>query len=167
MDHIDVEINSLPCSNKQFEDYLHNDYVYDPHCTLDRGILRGTSVIVFVQDFFTNGRGLIFYVLGRYNQTKIWHGMSGMQPYDGPLNAAVITTNGWESMVDAMGKDGQNLEVEVSHGVLEGAKWKYLFETARVAWSKLIIDPRRVRLIRARDEKEMEIIRKRRTAACD
>jgi len=115
---------------------------------------------VVIEDFFTNGRDFVYYIIGRYNLEAFTKGTFGMQTYNGPLNAAIITTDTFNVIAPDMWNDPEEYKVRTYHSQMEKVKWKYLYETARLAWSKMIIHPRKVTQIRARQDRTLWELKK-------
>jgi hypothetical protein len=133
--------NGIELIDQEFEDlpYTRNGFIGDPDWILEPARL---AMVVYIQGFFGNGRDFACYVIGRPNVTAFLGGMSGMQAYNGPILATPVFFNGYYI--------AQNHDMVLwSNSHMEQVKWKYLFETARVAWHKLLIDPRRVEALRA------------------
>jgi hypothetical protein len=137
---INDDFNQLPYVNDQFDSDAHSRY--------DDGALFS---IVFIEDFFTDGRDFAYYVVGRPNVTAFVHGVFGMQAYNGPLTATPMLSHGSEILNDFRLLDAFGGKIQRSHSRMEKVKWKYVFETARLAWSKLRVDPRKLAEIRKRN----------------
>ncbi|KAH8731381.1 hypothetical protein GQ44DRAFT_767255 [Phaeosphaeriaceae sp. PMI808] len=73
---IDDEINDIPYAIESFE-YPEES---------ERGLLTFVS-IVYIEDFFTDGRDFAYYITGRANTVAFCGGMFGMQVYSGPIAA--------------------------------------------------------------------------------
>jgi hypothetical protein len=137
---IDDDFDQLPYVNNQFENDTNSRY--------DDGAMFS---IVFIEDFFTDGRGFAYYVVGRPNITAFAQGIYGMQAYNGPLTATPMMSHGSEVLHAFQSLDRIGGKVQRSHSRMEEVKWKYIFETARLAWSKLRIDPQKLTRIRKRN----------------
>ena len=135
---IDDEFKDLPYRNEQFEN--------DPNSQLED---RSMISIIYIENFFIDGRDFAYYIIGRVNVTAFLGGMFGMQVYDGPLTATPMMSYNRDILSGENVDDPYGGKVLRSHSPTERIKWKYLFETARLAWSKLQIDPRKVARIRA------------------
>jgi hypothetical protein len=137
LDPIDEEFEALP--------YTNNGFISDPDWKLEPG---RCAMVVYIQGFFSNGRDFAYYVIGEPNVTAFLGGIFGMQAYNGPLLATPIMFNGYYI--------AQNHDrVLWSNSHMERVKWKYLFETARLAWHKLLIDPRKVKYLRAVNARDL------------
>jgi hypothetical protein len=152
----------------EFEIFRDEEYEFDPHCTKESGKWKFTAAMVVINDFFTNGRALAYYIIGRYNIEAFTLGTFGMPAYNGPLNAAVMVTHNFNPIAPDAWDDAEKHRVRIYHSPLEKVKWRYLFETGRVAWSKMLINPRKVERLRADQDKMIRRIQKSaRKAAVD
>jgi hypothetical protein len=142
---IDNDLEELPYVNKECKD--DSDWVLQDN---------EHASIVYIEDFFTDGRDFAYYIIGRQNVTAFQAGMFGMQAYNGPICATPIMSYD-RSILEANKntKYGGGL-VKRSHGQMERVKWKYLFETARLAWSKLLISPQKLHIIRSRNARILQ-----------
>jgi hypothetical protein len=145
----------------EFETFRDEEYEFDPHCTKDGGKWKYTAAMVVIDDFFTDGRAFAYYIIGRYNIEAFTFGTFGMPAYNGPLNAAVVVTHKHNPIAPDTWDDAERHRVRTYHSPLEKVKWRYLFETARVAWSKMLIDPKKVERLRADQDKMIKILQKR------
>ncbi|KAF2832118.1 hypothetical protein CC86DRAFT_400894 [Ophiobolus disseminans] len=151
---IDEEADDRPYRNEQWEIYLKEEYKNDPNTQLHEGHKeerRHNAFIVYIKNFFTDGRDFAYYIVGRLNWTSFFKGTFGMQAWGGPLNATPMLTYTWDFLSGGADDEDESYEVLQTHSPTENLRWKYLFETARIAWSKLIIDPRKVERLRKRD----------------
>jgi hypothetical protein len=127
--------------------YFNPQFDQDPTAVLDT---RNTFAIVWIEDFFTDGRDFMYYVIGKQHITNFLTGMFGSRPYNGPLAATPVLIN--EPHVLTIRGPGIDIEnyarVERRSAKMEEVKWLYLFNTAVVAWNKLRVHPRKVENIR-------------------
>jgi len=84
-----------------------------------------------------------------------------MQAYDGPLKATPIMNYNSEILSGCAENGAEKCKVIPTNSPTERLKWRYLFETGRIAWSKLLIDPHKVRMLRARNAAILELRRRR------
>jgi hypothetical protein len=105
------------------------------------------GVAVFIAGFFGRGRNFAYYVVGEANIAALQRGTTGTRAYDGPILAAPTKHHSPDIV--------QSSDL-VPRIYLSGydAKWMYLFETARLAWKKLLVDPRKVEKVRAMEVRE-------------
>jgi hypothetical protein len=139
LDPIDEEFDSLPYACNGFEG--DSDWLLEP---------RQFAMVVFIQNFFTDGRDFAYYVIGQPNVSAFCSGMFGMQAYNGPILATPILYN-----KNVLAESYDRVRWSDSH--MEKVKWKYLFETARMAWHELLIDPQKVEGIRAKNARILRL----------
>jgi hypothetical protein len=132
---IDNDLEDLPYVNSESLDDADWDLQDKEHVS-----------IVYIENFFTDGRDFAYYILGRPNLTAFQAGMFGMQAYNGPLCATPIMS--YDRGILEENRYGSAM-VKRSHGQMERVKWKYLYETARIAWSKLLISPQKLEKVRS------------------
>jgi hypothetical protein len=138
MSIIDDELSGLPYVNDQFK------HLQDLSARFEN---PSNVSIVYLEDFFVNGRDFAFYVIGTTYITKFLAGMFGLQPYSGPLVATPIIFTDIDTLdhnlrrVSSIQKGGEVLR---TGGTGERIKWRYLFVTARCAWNKLRVDSRKI-----------------------
>jgi hypothetical protein len=147
---IDADLEDLPYANEEYEN--------DPDWKLKDNEF---ATIVYIEDFFTDGRDFAFYIIGRPHVTAFKKGIYSMPAYNGPIEASPMMSYNSEILNEESVYDTYGGQVERSHGRMEEVKWKYLFETARVAWSKLLINPRKLEKIRRRNARLLEYRRKK------
>jgi hypothetical protein len=110
------------------------------------------TIIVYITDLFDDGRDFAYYIPSQEDVSIFNAGMNGMQAYGGPLVATPIFI-------------GDHVKLRKSHKLIgkqssmDVARWKYLYETARVAWSRLIIDPEKVAQIKSRNAHSLRLAR--------
>ena len=139
VDPLDEEFEQLP--------YKHSD---GPDLAMD-GECRAT-IIVCVTDFFEDGRDFAYYISRQEDIGAFIAGINGMQAYGGPLVATPIFIVDHDQLRKSHRLVGKQSSVDL-------ARWKYLYETARIAWSRLIIDPAKVAKIKSRNAQMLRIAR--------
>jgi hypothetical protein len=132
---LDDELEQLP--------YTNEDPADDPDSPSEDPCRNLT--IVYITDFFTDGRDFAYYVLGQEDVAAFHAGMHGMQAYGGPLTATPILLDEHHSL------QNNRRKVDTTGSPMGPAKWKYLYETARIGWSRLLIDPQKVERIKSRN----------------
>jgi hypothetical protein len=130
--------------------YANTQFANDPSFLFDDG---ARISIVFIKNFFTDGQDFAFIVAGRPNVTAFVHGTFGMQAYNGPLIATPIMSRRQEFLDRFQIVKGSGGKVQKSSSQLERVKWRYLFETARLAWSKLKVHPLKLGMVRTKRAK--------------
>jgi hypothetical protein len=133
--------NESPYTNTRHHDDINSLYDDGAHVS-----------VVCIEHFFTDGQDFAFFVAGRQNVTAFAHGAFGMQAYNGPLRATPITSRSHEILGVFKASDRSGGKVPKSSSHMEKVKWRYLFETARVAWSKLKVSLSKLGMMRARRE---------------
>lgn len=117
---------------------------------------RETVAIIYITEFFTNGRDFAYYVLGRTNVSALCAGMLGMEAYYGPLSATPIIIHDHEALQEDRQSVGIGKKMGRSLSRMGAMKWRYLYETGRIAWSKLLVHPRKLDSIRRRNIRDMQ-----------
>jgi hypothetical protein len=133
------DFGSVPYINDQFDQ--NETASFDTHHTF---------AFVWIENFFTNGRNFIYYVIGKQHITGFLQGMYGSKSYNGPLAAIPVTLND-PSVMTSQGpgvRIDDYAEVSRRSAKMEEVKWLYLFNTAVLAWKKLRVHPRNVEFIR-------------------
>jgi hypothetical protein len=113
-------------------------------------------VIIYIEEFFTDGRDFACYIIGRTHVTAFTKGVYNMQVYNGPIKASPMMSYNSEILKEEHVYEIVGGPVEKSDRPLEKVKWKYLFATAIVAWCKLIFHPRKLELIRKRNDRLLQ-----------
>lgn len=137
------------CTDSTFEiltklhlEWLHVPY-FNPDCDAHPQENRGSdrkACIVYIQHFTTDGLDFAYYICGAANLTKFLAGTFGMQAYGGPLFGTPIVLHSKEDLLSGNNvfrheKGGSRV---CKHGPqTERLRWRYLFETARLVWSKM------------------------------
>ncbi|KAH7402026.1 hypothetical protein DE146DRAFT_780341 [Phaeosphaeria sp. MPI-PUGE-AT-0046c] len=106
-------------------------------------------VVVWIENFFTDGLDFVYYIIGRKHLAAFTMATFNAPAYCGPIIATPIRHYNSELLPRGRGNYGEGGTVRRTHGHMERVKWKFLFETARVAWNRLLIDPQRVKSLRA------------------
>lgn len=127
--------------DEKFEQLLYRNSG-GPDLAMD-GECRAT-IIVCITDFFDDGRDFAYYIPRQEDVGAFNAGINGMQAYGGPLVAIPIFIADHDQLRKSHRLVGKQSSVDV-------ARWKYLYETARIAWSRLIIDPQKVAQIKSRN----------------
>ncbi|KAH4908371.1 hypothetical protein HBI80_057420 [Parastagonospora nodorum] len=136
---LDEEFEQLPYKNSDGP-----DLAMDEECR--------ATIIVYITDLFDDGRDFAYYIPSQEDISTFNSGMNGMQAYGGPLVATPIFI-------------GDHVKLRKSHKLvgkqssMDVARWKYLYETARVAWSRLVIDPEKVAQIKSRNAHSLRLAR--------
>jgi hypothetical protein len=137
---IDDEIDELP--------YHVDGRTARPDFKLERG---EPVAVVWIECFFTDGLDFAYYVIGRQYLLSFTMGTFNSPAYSGPIIATPIKDYDSELLPRMRTNHGAAGIVRRSHGPMARVKWKYLFETARLAWNRLLIDPDKVRSLRAQN----------------
>lgn len=137
---IDDEIDELP--------YHVDGRTTRPDFKLEEG---EPVVVVWIEGFFTDGLDFAYYVIGRQYLASFTMGTFNSPAYSGPTIASPIKHFNSELLPRKRTRHGASGIVRRSHGPTGNVKWKYLFETARLAWNRLLIDPEKVRSLRAQN----------------
>lgn len=106
--------------------------------------------LVLIENFFTSDQDLVYYVFGRKDCVTFLRGTFAMQPYDGTI---YVTPYLFQSVRDtSVGEiwKGPGKEVLPASAKTERARWMYLWETGRLAWSKLRLHPAKIARIKTR-----------------
>jgi hypothetical protein len=129
----------------KFDIALHRTPWRNSVCERDMAVQPRESdpiVFVYIHEFFTNNSDFAYYVRGVENTLRLLHGVYGVQAYDGPVYATPVSS--WDALVSENDGDMLNLErVGKNISQVESLKWRYLFETGKLAWTKMEFDPRR------------------------
>jgi hypothetical protein len=131
----------VPFKNTQYDENPESQY------DTNNGICY-----VYISNFFTDRTNLVYYIKGTQNVTRFIGGSFGMQAYDGPM---LCTVNSYQNSyilkftnVDKI-QEEKVIKDDIPMGRL---RWQYLFETGRLAWSKMEFDENK-----ATQVKEMEV----------
>ncbi|CAO2648869.1 Nn.00g098180.m01.CDS01 [Neocucurbitaria sp. VM-36] len=136
------------CTDATFEvltklhwEWIHAPYLH-PDCDAHPEESRGSdkkACIVYIQHFTTDGLDFAYYICGAANLTKFLAGTFGMQAYGGSLFGTPIVLHSKEDLLSGSNvfrheKYGSRV---CKHGPqTERLRWRYLFETAKLFWSK-------------------------------
>ncbi|KAL5117226.1 hypothetical protein ACEQ8H_004915 [Pleosporales sp. CAS-2024a] len=141
VDPIDDELQQLPYANT------------DPTNVTNAspGSTAQNVAVIYITQFFTDGRDFAYYILGLSDVERLDAGMNVMQAYAGPVTATPIFSENHGFL------RGQDRRVNRSNSPMEAMRWNYLYETARIAWSKLSIDAQRVEQIKSRNARDAQV----------
>lgn len=97
---------------------------------------------VYISNFFADRMNLVYYIKGTRNVERFYGGMSGMQAYNGAALFAISPHNFAYVLkaVKIRRSTNANDRVLKSEMPIESSKWRYIFETGRLVWSKSDID---------------------------
>lgn len=116
-----------------------------PHLNFAPDWLDKRACLVVIRHFTNNGFPFAFYIHGSPNVTKLLGGSFGMQAYCGQIFATPIVLHKEHDLVSGENISSINQFTRnrvCKHGPkTEQVRWRYLFETARLAWSKMVFDP--------------------------
>ncbi|CAN9361091.1 unnamed protein product [Alternaria alternata] len=112
---------------------------------------RATCCIVYIRNFLRTPHDFVYCIHGPANLVKFHSGLHGGDAYNGPVLASVVSLLG-QTVVH----DGQRIppicwnrfdRVRKQPGKQNKIRWSYMFETARLAWSKMTFDARSLQLL--------------------
>ncbi|RYN92900.1 hypothetical protein AA0120_g4768 [Alternaria tenuissima] len=112
---------------------------------------RATCCIVYIRSFLRTPHDFVYCIHGPANLVKFHSGLHGGEAYNGPILASVVSLLG-QTVVH----DGQRIppicwnrfdRVRKQPGKQNKIRWSYMFETARLAWSKMTFDARSLQLL--------------------
>ncbi|CAN9389563.1 unnamed protein product [Alternaria alternata] len=112
---------------------------------------RATCCIVYIRNFLRTPHDFVYCIHGPANLVKFHSGLHGGDAYNGPILASVVSLLG-QTVVH----DGQRIppicwnrfdRVRKQPGKQNKIRWSYMFETARLAWSKMTFDARSLQLL--------------------
>ncbi|USP79768.1 ubx domain-containing protein [Curvularia clavata] len=91
--------------------------------------------IVYIRSFTNSGHDFVYCVPALEHLAKFYGGTYGARDYQGPLFAAVVVLAG--AVLEKMGPINWKRYTEVPKDKVNGVRWRYLFATARRAWSMM------------------------------
>ena len=116
----------------------------------------GQACFVYIRDFTMDGIDFAYYIRGAAHRTSFLSGTFGMQAYNGAMLATPVILYRRSELLLCQGvnllQPGSHRHCRVTkHGAeIEKLRWRYLYETARLAWSELVFDPKRYDMVKRR-----------------
>lgn len=106
------------------------------------------ATIVYISNFTVDGIAFAYYIQDAAHRRSFLAGTFGMQAYDGPMFATPVVLH---TRADLLGGDKvkpmyethEKSRVSKHESKTETLRWRYLYETARLAWSKMVFDTNR------------------------
>ncbi|UPX17901.1 uncharacterized protein EKO05_0008228 [Ascochyta rabiei] len=140
---------------------MQNECAEDPESQYDT---NGRMCCVYISNFFSNGTGLVCYIGGTRNVEMFLGGMHGMQAFNGPTLFAVSSYDLsyiTESITLSTPPGNRRESVVKDETPLGRNKWRYIYETGRLAWSKADVDTEKLRELQemAYDHRDLNTIR--------
>ncbi|KAF2034671.1 hypothetical protein EK21DRAFT_107800 [Setomelanomma holmii] len=130
---IDEEFMDLPYTNIQHDN--------DPMTLSDED---NRVTIVYIRGFFTNRRDLVYYVRGQRVLAKFNSGVYGRQCFVGPMSGTpVFSSNLYPSFMSITPVGPK--KVNRLDSQMQRVRWRYYFEAGRVLWSRIQIDPDKIK----------------------
>jgi hypothetical protein len=99
---IDADLEDLPYANEEYEN--------DPDWKLKDNEF---ATIVYIEDFFTDGRDFAFYIIGRPHVTAFKKGIYSMPAYNGPIEASPMMSYNRSSRKVSRENGGGQMEVSI------------------------------------------------------
>ena len=118
----------------QTQYYTDAEVLHDPNIRI---------CFIFISNFFDDQTNLICYIRGTNNLKMFLGGMYGMQAFNGPLLFAVSPYDSSRILQYIKGISlprGHKDRVIKSNAQLPLNKWRYIYETGRLAWEKSEVD---------------------------
>ncbi|KAF9692587.1 hypothetical protein EKO04_009549 [Ascochyta lentis] len=140
---------------------MQTEYENDPESQYDP---NDRVYCVHISSFFCNGNSMVYYVGGTRNVEMFLGGMNGMQAFNGPLLFAVSQYDLSFIMqsINLKGPPENRAEREAkSETPLGRNKWRYIYETGRLAWSKSDVDLEKLRELQDKisEDEDLDTIR--------
>ncbi|KAJ4361554.1 hypothetical protein N0V95_001806 [Ascochyta clinopodiicola] len=141
--------------------WTQTEYEEDPESQYDP---NDRICCVYIHNFFSNGTSLVYYIGGTRNVEMFLGGMHGMQAFNGPLLFAVSPSS-LSYIVESINfsaTPGNRTERLAKDRTPFGRnKWRYIYETGRLAWSKADVHMEKLRQLRGMlsDNEDFDTIR--------
>jgi len=110
------------------------------------------ACLVYISSFTDNGIDIAYYIR-QEDVTNFLAGTFGMQAYSGPVLLTPINLYSKETLMqctETFSEPDEQLRVKKHEPGMEKVRWKYLYETGRLQWAKLVFDPSRWKTLKDR-----------------
>lgn len=145
-----TDVDSLIDRNSEIHTKLRWEWYHTPYNHPDssysekKASFDEQACIVYIREFTTDNLDFAYYIKGLANLGNFLSGTFGMQAYDAEIFATPIVLHDEEELVCGPNIIQVHQQVHnrvCKHGpITEQVRWRYLFETARLVWSRFEFD---------------------------
>ena len=116
------------------EPFTQAPYEQDPESQHDP---NNRFCCIFISDFFTQNKSLVYYIKGTRNTERFYGGMTGMQAFNGAVLFAVTAHDFANVLQPTKFRPKKLAKTSMP---IETTKWRYIYDTGYLAWGKSGID---------------------------
>ncbi|PSN60660.1 hypothetical protein BS50DRAFT_593748 [Corynespora cassiicola Philippines] len=140
-DKLDLEFKHAPLNNPMLELDVEAKNELSQHMTM-----------VYMMGFFNDDTDFAFYYRGLKNIQAFMGGTFTSAAYRGPCFATPVVVHTGKDILQGTGLEVSQFN-KVNRTETKGARWRYLYETARIVWEKLAFDEEKKKLIDALEDR--------------